>query len=391
MIKAIHFLNSGGGGTLSVVQNILRFSKRQEVEHHVIYTVNMAHAPNFSVLNLAGAASEQVFFYSANWNFYYTCKRLAAMLPSADALLVSHDWIELGIASTLGLQNPVLQFLHGDYDYYYDLAVKHEQAIDEYITVSPVIRRELAKRLPQRIKDIKYLRFPVPYAEAISGKTNQVLKLIFCARDLTDTNKRFDLLPKVNQILKENNCKVHWTIVGGGATFEEVARQMNQYEYLHYYPYLPNQDLLLQMAEQDLLILPSVLEGFPVVVVEAMKAGVLPLISNWQNATVELVKDGETGFYLDISDYKGYAERIIFLDRERVLLKSMALQCAAQANKLFNPELNTQAIESVMLRSYNKAFKTKPVKRVYGSRLDRHWVPNIITSTIRKFSKAQKA
>ena len=391
MIKAIHFLNSGGGGTLSVVQNILRFSKRQEVEHHVIYTVNMAHAPNFSVLNLAGAASEQVFFYSANWNFYYTCKRLAAMLPSADALLVSHDWIELGMASTLGLQNPVLQFLHGDYDYYYDLAVKHEQAIDEYITVSPVIRRELAKRLPQRIKDIKYLRFPVPYAEAISGKTNQVLKLIFCARDLTDTNKRFDLLPKVNQILKENNCKVHWTIVGGGATFEEVARQMNQYEYLHYYPYLPNQDLLLQMAEQDLLILPSVLEGFPVVVVEAMKAGVLPLISNWQNATVELVKDGETGFYLDISDYKGYAERIIFLDRERVLLKSMALQCAAQANKLFNPELNTQAIESVMLRSYNKAFKTKPVKRVYGSRLDRRWVPNIITSTIRKFSKAQKA
>jgi glycosyltransferase involved in cell wall biosynthesis len=390
VIKAVHFLNSAGGGTLSVVQNILRFSKNVEVQHHVIYTVNKAIAPQFKAPGLTGAASEQVFFYSANWNFYYTCRRLANLLPSSDAVLVAHDWVELGMASTLGLQNPLVYFLHGNYSYYYDLAIKHEQAIDEYIAVSPVIKQELVKRLPGRINDIEYCRFPVPHAEAIPGKSNQLLKLIFCARDLNDRNKCFDLLPKVNQVLKENNCKVHWTIVGAGSSIKEVARLMNESGDLNYYTYLPNPDLLLLMQEQDLLILPSVLEGFPVVVVEAMKAGVLPLISNWKNATAELVKEGETGFYFETGDHKKYAERIIFLDRDRASLKSMAEQAVIQANKLFNPESNTQAIESAILRSRNKATRTKRAQRVYGSRLDRDWVPNIVTSTIRQFSKTQR-
>ena len=50
----------------------------------------------------------------------------------------------------LGLKNPVVHILHGDFDYYYELAQKNQDVIDAFICISPTIYKKLNQVLEKR-------------------------------------------------------------------------------------------------------------------------------------------------------------------------------------------------------------------------------------------------
>ncbi|HEX9513715.1 MAG TPA: glycosyltransferase family 4 protein [Puia sp.] len=384
-IRIYHFHNGGGGGVLSVIRNLLRFSSDADIENHVIYTINKdSHPSGYPVNRLDGASSERVFYYSPNWNFYYTCRRLARLLPDDKAIIVAHDWLELGMASSLGLNNPVVQFLHGDYPYYYQLAEKHRSCIDMQIAVSRTISEKLKKLEPERAGSIVHKYFPVPFVKANEYPVNGV-NIIYIVRDINDESKNFRLLPAINNLLAEKGIRVHWTVVGTGKTDEEFRQAWGQQENYTYFRGLPNERLLELLAAHHLFILPSFNEGLPVTVVEAMKAGCIPLISDWGGATDELVVDGLNGYYLKPDDSHGYARKIAQLYADRELMISMAANALKNANELFDPYKNTSGIEEAILRS-RKFSASKVPQRVYGSRLDQRWIPNFFTKMIRSLN-----
>ena len=134
-IKVFHFHNGSGGGVLSVIKNLLLFSKNDRFENNIIYTINRNKVRHYEPDKIENAFSEKVFYYSPHWNLLHTCKQLAKLVPDEKALLVAHDRLELAMVSNLGLQNKLIQVVHGDYKYYYDLAAENAGAIDAYITV----------------------------------------------------------------------------------------------------------------------------------------------------------------------------------------------------------------------------------------------------------------
>jgi hypothetical protein len=191
------------------------------IENHVIYTINKEKTPAFTLPQLVGASTEKIFYYSPKWNFYYTCRQLAKLLPDDKAVIVAHDWLELGMVSNLGLQNPVVKYLHGAYEYYYDLAVKHSAWVDAYITVSKIIETELIKRLPQRKNEIQYLRFPVPDLLCNGKSKSEGFHIVFAAR--CEDAKGYHLLPKIENELERRRVKVHWHIAGQESN--DIAKQ----------------------------------------------------------------------------------------------------------------------------------------------------------------------
>lgn len=68
----------------------------------------------------------------------------------------------------------------------------------------------------------------------------------------------------------------------------------------------------------DILILPSLLEGFPIAILEAMACG-LPVVASNVGDVGKLVQDGITGFLIDKGDYKTLADRINMLLADGVL------------------------------------------------------------------------
>ena len=67
-------------------------------------------------------------------------------------------------------------------------------------------------------------------------------------------------------------------------------------------------------------MLPSIEEGFGLVVVEAMASGCVPLISR---ACTEVVIDGRQGFVHEVADTDALTQQLDLLDRDRELLEQL--------------------------------------------------------------------
>lgn len=66
------------------------------------------------------------------------------------------------------------------------------------------------------------------------------------------------------------------------------------------------------MEKSDIFVFPTYFEAFPLVILEAMRAG-LPVISTYEGAIPEIVEDGVTGHLVKQRDIAALAEKIFFL------------------------------------------------------------------------------
>jgi hypothetical protein len=80
-MKVFHFYNGNGGGVLSVIRNLISYKQNTEIENHIIHVINKDLKPDYKIIELSGATTEKIFFYSSKWNFYFTSKQLAKYIP----------------------------------------------------------------------------------------------------------------------------------------------------------------------------------------------------------------------------------------------------------------------------------------------------------------------
>ena len=86
---------------------------------------------------------------------------------------------------------------------------------------------------------------------------------------------------------------------------------------------LPEQETLAEIARADMLVLPSFMEGLPIVLMEAMALGV-PVISSRIAGIPELVTDGKTGLLFAPSDWDELAQCIERLLSDKALGETLA-------------------------------------------------------------------
>jgi glycosyltransferase involved in cell wall biosynthesis len=75
---------------------------------------------------------------------------------------------------------------------------------------------------------------------------------------------------------------------------------------------LPEPDTLAEIARSDILVLPSFMEGLPIVLMEAMALG-KPVVATRVAGIPELVTDGESGLLFTPSDWTELAEKLSML------------------------------------------------------------------------------
>lgn len=381
-IRIVHVHNGTGGGVFSVIRNLMAYRQHADIENHIIYTINRELTPDYKIPKLEGAASEQIFYYNPNWNFYYTCRQLAKLLPDDKAVIVAHDWLELGMVTNLGLNYPVVQFLHGDYEYYYQLAERHEKWIDSFVCVSASISENLKKRIPERSTDIHYLRFPVPEIK-YAREESQTLQLVFIGR--CEEAKGYHILPFIDVALQQKKIYAHWHIAGPGSDLQEAQFQWKNSQ-VSFYGNLSQPEITSLLLQSTVFVLPSYAEGMPVSIVEAMKAGVIPVVNDLKGGLQELIMNDVTGYLISDNSIALYAECLLKIASDPEKREKLSLSSMDFANKYFNPIKNTLLIEDIILHAFNYSKKKTAIKTI-GSRLDQPWIPNFITNSIRSILK----
>jgi len=102
--------------------------------------------------------------------------------------------------------------------------------------------------------------------------------------------------------------------------------------YLHLYrhtPHVPQGELPGLFHEADVFLFPSLIEGMPLAVLEAMACGV-PVITT-THGPGEVLRDGVDGYFVPIRDPEAIAARLEQLYRDRTLREQMGHNARARA------------------------------------------------------------
>jgi starch synthase len=108
-----------------------------------------------------------------------------------------------------------------------------------------------------------------------------------------------------------------------GMKTSETCKPLNDAVRKHrWIPSLTHDRLLEEMRWHDVLVFPSLFEGFGLVLLEAMSQG-LPVIATAHTAAPDLIEDGREGFIVPVRSAEAIAEKLHLLARDPDLLFGM--------------------------------------------------------------------
>lgn len=96
---------------------------------------------------------------------------------------------------------------------------------------------------------------------------------------------------------------------------------------------VPHVTLMERMAQAHVFIFPSIVEGFGMVITEALAAG-LPVVTTPHTAGPDILREGVDGFIVPIRSPEALAERIAFLAEDEPRRREMAVAARATAGRM---------------------------------------------------------
>ena len=113
-------------------------------------------------------------------------------------------------------------------------------------------------------------------------------------------------------MLRRRGVSAELVLVGDGPDRAQLASRVAESSlgaHVRFAGQLDERAALAAIAEADVLVLPSFMEGLPVVLMEAMAIGV-PVVASHVAGVPELVEDGVTGRLFHAGDWSGLATAI---------------------------------------------------------------------------------
>ncbi len=212
---------------------------------------------------------------------------------------------------------------------------------DVVITPSTFAKESLATagRLSAPVKVVPYGGDAAP-ATPLDRPKGQRLRALFVGA-LTQAKGLGYLLDAVKTL----GDRIELTLIGRRVSPSMPRREM--LERTQWIPSLAHHELLREMTKHDVLVLPSLNEGFGLVLAEAMAQG-LTVIATSHTAGPDLFTDGIEGFLVPIRSAEALVEKLFCLDRERDRLQSM--QEAAYQRAMSNSWKNYRQRLTVLAR-----------------------------------------
>jgi len=134
-----------------------------------------------------------------------------------------------------------------------------------------------------RINPQKGLQYLVEAAQAVAKKVPDVRFVVRAYASEEEYRRR------ILNLIRDRNVQDHFKIIEGFSPYEEIPRYM---------------------AASDVFVLPSISEGLPVVILEAMASG-LPVIGSKISGIPDVVVDEYNGLLVEPKDVQGLADAII--------------------------------------------------------------------------------
>lgn len=138
--------------------------------------------------------------------------------------------------------------------------------------------------------------------------------------------KGLNYLIEAISVVKNKFSDVELIIAGDGPekkNLQELSKNLNLQNSIKFLGRIENEKVAEYMSVADLFVLPSLSEGFPMVLLEAMAVG-LPIVATEIRGVPEIVKNGESGFLAEPKNSHNLAQKIIFMLENKELMQKIS-------------------------------------------------------------------
>ena len=367
------------GGVMTIVADLLAHRTGDAFTYGAVLTHNRLD-PETRFGGRVAADWQRAFEYEMPTdNLSQTARRLAGSVGAGPGVLVCNDFVEIAALSMVDFGRTVIQVLHGDYDYYYDLAARNAPFVDAFVAYSRTVFEHLCDRLPERRATIFHLPYGVEVPSVMRRDSAGAVRLLFVGR-LDERKGVFDL-PVIDRMVRERGVDTRWTIVGDGPARDGLRAAWSP-AFVRHAGALRRADALACLPEHDILVLPSRAEGLSVATMEAMAAGVVPVVSDL--ASMRELVDEATGIRAPVGDVPAFADAIGHLASHRATLAALGTAARRRVVERYEVKACAAGYQKLFMRWQGLARpRPFPARPIYGSRLDRPWIPNEVVRAIR--------
>jgi glycosyltransferase involved in cell wall biosynthesis len=162
-------------------------------------------------------------------------------------------------------------------------------------------------------------------------------------------HKGHDILIKAIPEVLKKIPKAHFWIIGKGpleATLKRLAKNLNIEENITFWG--EKNDINKMLSQSSLFVLPSLREGLPISIIEAM-AQSKAVIASEVGGVSEIVEDNVTGLIVDAKNTKQLAEKITILLSDTTLRDKMGKNGRLAYENKFQASIMLNHIENVYL------------------------------------------
>jgi glycosyltransferase involved in cell wall biosynthesis len=170
--------------------------------------------------------------------------------------------------------------------------------------------------------------------------------------------KNHTLLFEAAARLKQRRRRFELWLVGGGEGRARCERQVAELGLADEVRFLGYRDDIPALLERsNIAVLTSLKEGIPRAALEAMASG-LPMVATRVTGTREVVRDGDTGFLVDVGDTDGFANALMRLVDDPALRGRMGVRGREVARAEYD--------EALIVRRLERAYRTSLERRGIG-------------------------
>jgi len=182
-----------------------------------------------------------------------------------------------------------------------------------------------------------------------------------CVGTIYTLKNQNDFIRALDPLAKQKQFKIIFAgSVARDAYGEEFLQLVRERPWCQHIGFLSRDQLKAQLATASFVVLPTREDNCPMVVLEAMAAGV-PVLASKVGGVPDLIEPGKTGLFCDPDRPESFREGIAKLLGDRPWVQQLAVNARAEALRRFHPRVVAQK----HLEIYRQVLAT-------GSRLARH-------------------
>ena len=291
-------------------EEIVGWHAKQALDHHIARTLPSCHV--YCALSGVGLASGAV---AKSNGAVYVCNRLSCHIVYQDRIMrLEFDRLDLPFA---GIDQRIIDKECAEYD-----------AADAVLVPSTFARRSFVE-LGMAEEKIHVIPFGVNTSHfKRTAPRDDGFRILFVG-ELSVRKGLHELL----KAFKSADLK-NATLVLVGAERPETKTLLSRFPVssVEITGPLGRSDISVQMSRASVFVLPSIEDGFGLVMAEALACG-CPVIASENTGATDLYTDGQEGSIVPVRDTDALAQSLIRLQRDPELRDAMALKAAARVKQ----------------------------------------------------------